>query len=205
MNKAPVPLDGGNLHRLIRVLTAWRTDPGYQDESGKPIDLPLRGAAPSLHQLCLIHGRNAPTRVIADAIVESGNAEWIGESDSRKIDKRLRYLHPVVTADEDSEEDIAILIQVMSDFMYSIQATLNPEIKPRPRFREGYFNDIDATKVDEVLMLVYEKMQIFGVECTELLKQYCAEEGKPVVRLGVGTYSFLGAPLFIGKDPEDEE
>lgn len=198
-DKPPVDLDGGSLHRLIRVLTAWRTDPGYQDENGVPLDLPLTGGDPSLHQLRLKYGRDTTTRAIADAVVESGNAEWIGESEGRHRGKMLRYVHPVVTAPDDSAEDAAILTQIASDFMHSFQSTFNPDITPRPRFREGYFNDISADKAEEATAELYKKIQAFNVECTELLKKYRAVEGEPTVRLGVGSYSFRDAPLFLDR------
>lgn len=201
LEKAPVEVSGGDIHRIIRVLTAWRTEPGYQNKAGHPIDLPLRGPAPSLHQLCLKYGRNATTRSVVDVIVKNGNAQWIGSNGSRVHGKELRYLNPVVTADNDINKNLAIFTQIGSDFLHSYQKMLDPKLAIRPRFREGYYNDIAKDKADEALAELHEKMQEFNVLCTEILKKYRAEKGEPTVRLGVGLYSFRDAPLLLGKFP----
>lgn len=196
------PLDGGELNRLFRILTAWRADDGYQDVEGKPIDLPLRGPPPSLHQLCHKYGRNTPTRAIADALVRNGNVEWIGGSDERRQDKQLRYIHPVVTSEVASAQGMAIVTQHCSDYMHSLRVLLDPDKRVTPRFRQGYFNDIDVDFADDAEALVREEMQEFTIRCTEGLKKFRAAPGKPTVRIGAGSYSFRDAPLFLKIDPD---
>lgn len=197
------PLDGGELNRLFRILTAWRADDGYQDVEGNPVDLSLRGRPPSLHQLCHKYGRNTPTRAIADALVRNGNVEWIGGSDERAQDKRLRYIHPVVTAEVASSLGMAIMTQHCSDFMHSLGVLLDPDNRVTPRFRQGYFNDIDADLADDAQAFLHEEIQKFTIRCTEGLKQFRALPGKPKVRIGTGAYSFRGAPLFLKIDPDE--
>lgn len=197
LEKPPVDPLGGSLHSLIRVLTAWRTDAGYQDECGKPMDLPLRGGTPSLHQLCLKYGRHALARPMADVMVKNGNAEWIGDG------RKLRFLNGVVTAAFDTAEDTAILTQISSDFMHSFQQTFNPRIQPRPRFREGYFNDIDAERMEDALEEIHDEIQRFNSRCTRMLEKFRVTSEKKTVRLGVGSYSFRAAPLLIEQDQDD--
>lgn len=189
--------EGGSLHRLISIVTAWRTDPRYLDDNGNPIDLYVRGSTPSLHQLCRVYARGVPTRPIADALVKNGNAEWIGESEGFSAGKKLRYLHPVVTGEFATEEDIAVLTQTANDFGHSLQQTFDPTVNPRPRFREGYFNDIRLSKRDEAIAFVYGELHKFGIACTEGLKKFRSEPGEACVRIGVGAYSFCGAPLLL--------
>ena len=198
----PVPLDGGDLHRLFRILTAWRTDPDYLDEDGKPVDLPLNGSVRSFHALCRNFRRDTPTRPLADALVRNGNAEWVESGDPDERGKTLRYLHPVVTAEITSEMGMAIITQLCSDYLHSLQVLLNPDEPQVPRFRQGYFNDIDVDRADEAQALILEEIQRFTTRCAEILKPYRAEPGKKTVRLGAGSYSFRGAPLFLDDEPE---
>ncbi|HEX7030032.1 MAG TPA: DUF6502 family protein [Gammaproteobacteria bacterium] len=193
----PVAAEIDSLHRLIPIMTAWRIEPRYQDDDGKPIDLPVRGPAPSLHQLCRKYAHGVPTRPIADALVKNGNAEWIGESEGSRRNKKLRFLHPVITAAFNTVEDIIIMMQIGSDFMHSYQQAFDPRVQPQPRFREGYFNDIDINKVDEAQQYLYEEIQAFSLRCTEGLKKYRAAPGNPGVRLGVGAYSYRESPFFL--------
>lgn len=194
LEKPPVDPLGGSLHSLIRVLTAWRTDAGYQDECGKPMDLPLRGGTPSLHQLCLKYGRHALARPMADVMVKNGNAEWI--EDGRK----LRFLNGVVTADCDVLQNAMIFTQIGSDFMHSFQKMFDPNAQSRPRFREGYFNDIDMDRADEALAALHVEIQRFNTHCTDILKRYRADDGKRCIRIGVGSYSFRGAPHLLEEE-----
>lgn len=191
-----VPADGGDLNRVIRILTAWRTDEGYQDLTGNPIDLPVRGGTPSLHQLCRKYGRDTPVRAIADMLVKNGNAIWRA-SEGGVADKRLQYVHSVAAAESRSPADGAIMTQVGSDFTYSFQQAFDSAVQPQPRFREGYFNDIDVEKAGEAIDFLYREIHEFGLRCTEGLKKYRAAPGKAVTRIGAGAYSFNGAPLLL--------
>lgn len=197
----PAAAEIDNLHRLIQIMFAWRTEPRYQDADDKPIDLPVRGPTPSLHQLCQKHARGVPTRPIADALVMNGNAEWIGESEGTRRTKKLRFLHPVITAAFNTVEDIALLTQIGSDFMHSFQQTFDPRVQPRPRFREGFFNDIDVSKADEAQKYLYDEIQAFNTRCLEGLKKYRAMPGNAGIRLGVGAYSYRESPFLLGINP----
>lgn len=194
---SPVPLDGGSLHRVIRILTAWRTDPGYQDENGNPIELPLQGATPAFHRLCRKYGRDTPTKPIAEALVRNGNAEWVGNSEEKRMGKRLRYLHPVVVGEAWSQRETHILMQVTSDFLHSLQRMFDPTQSSRPRFREGYYNDVSLRKADDAIEELHAEIQKFSVKCTEILDKYRATSNEPCVRIGVGAYSFKKAPVII--------
>lgn len=191
----PVDPRGDHLHRLIRIVTAWRTEPRYQDSGGLPIDLPVRGNTPSLHQLCRKYARGVPTRPVADSLVKYGNAEWVGESEGTSTGSKLRFLKAVVTADFDAAHNVEIFTQIGSDFMDSFQKILNPAHCPRPRFRETYFNDIDIEQANEAMDGLHIAIQDFNQSCTDILKRYRAAPGKAVIRVGVGSYSFQAAPL----------
>lgn len=197
MARPPVDPLGGNLHRLIRVLTAWRLDDGYQDDAGRPIDLPLRGGAPSLHQLCLKYGRHTPARPLADILVKNGNAEWVESGGNGRAGKKLRFPTSVVTAALNPGEDVMLFTQIGSDFMHSFQRMFDPHLQPRPRFREGYFNDINTAKADEALAVIHDEIQSFNIRCTDILNKYRAEPGEPTMRIGVGSYSFRNAPNLL--------
>ncbi|HEX7046950.1 MAG TPA: DUF6502 family protein [Gammaproteobacteria bacterium] len=200
----PAAAEIDNLHRMIHIMFAWRNEPRYQGADGKPIDLPVRGSTPSLHQLCQKYARGVPTRPIADALVKNGNAAWIGESEGARRNKKLRFLHQVVTAAFNTVEDIALLTQIGSDFMHSFQQTFDPAVQPRPRFREGFFNDIDINKIDEAQKYLHDEIQAFNARCLEGLKKYRAASGDAGIRLGVGAYSYREAPFLLGITPGNE-
>lgn len=202
---AQTDTNGAGLSRLIRILTGWRTEEGYQDENGRPLDIPLRGNPPSFHQLCIKYGRDTPTRPIADALVKNGNVEWIGERGNHSRDKVLRYLHPVVTADINSEDDLNVLAQIGSDFMHAYQEAFDSKVELQPRFREGYLNDIDTDRLPEAIEFIHEEIQNFTVRCTDGLAGFRTDSAKPKVRLGVGAYSYKGAPLFVEVEESESE
>lgn len=191
-DERPVPLDGGNLHRIVRVLTAWRTEAGYQDANGRPIDLPLRGPAPSLHQLCLRYGRDTPTRTIADVLVKNGNAEWItGDDSAGRQTRTLRFISSVARADIPSEEALLLLTQYISDFIHSLAQRFSERGKPGPRFRQAYFENIDPERLNEARERLHEEMDIANRRFAECLEKFRLDNERGGVRIGVGSYSFF--------------
>lgn len=188
------------VNRLNSILKGWCNDPGYQTDDGKPVDLRLRGPRPSLHQLCMKYGRDTPTRPIADILIKNGNAEWIGESDDMSRGKTLRYRHSVVTAPSSSIEDIMILTQIGSDFAHSFEQAFDSNVEPTPRFREAYFDDIAVEHVAEALQFLNGEVQEFTSRCGNGLKRFRAFPDQTGVRLGVGAYTFQGAPLLLEED-----
>lgn len=203
--KPPVAADSGELNRVLRILTAWRTEPRYQDENGKPLDIRLNGSHPSLHQLRVKYGNDTTTRAIADALVTYGCAEWIDDYDVNAREKRLRFVQPVITADFNTVTDIEILTQAISDVMHTYQQAFDPRVQPQPRLREGYFNDISIQKLDKAIEFVYGKIQNVIIECVEELETFRAAPGEPGVRFGVGAYSFCDAPLLFGELLRDHQ
>lgn len=63
-----------NFHRLDRVLAAWQTRAGYQDENGRPRDLAVKGDC-SFDALARQCGRDIPVRALLDEAVERGCVE----------------------------------------------------------------------------------------------------------------------------------
>jgi len=197
---AQVTAPDQSTNRLIRILTGWRTDEGYQDENGNPRDIPVRGGPPSFHQLCIRYGHDTPTRPIADALVKNGNVEWIGDRTNHSRDKVLRFKTAVVTAPLFSMADIEMLKQISSDFVYTLQEACNDTVSPQPKLLEAYFNDIAESKELEALDYVKSEMTAFNSKIIEGLKRFRAKNEEPVVRLGVGSYSIRRAPLTLNNE-----
>lgn len=178
--------------------------PDYQDADGDPLVLPVRGGAPSLHQLCLKHGRDTTTRAIADALVRGGSAEWVTENDPAEEKARLQFKRSIVQEENFSETDIVIMTQVGADFSHSYQQALNPKIDPQPKFIEAYFNDIDPAKRGDAAKWARGEMDMFSRKIADGLKAFRSADGKGV-RMGVGAYSFEGAELILDKEQSDDE
>lgn len=190
----PLPMDGGDLHRLIRILTAWRTDPAYLNADGTPADIPLNGHGATFHVLCKRFGRDTPTRPIADVLVNNGNAEWIGGNGRRG--KMLRFVNAIVTPKVMQDDGVVLAAQYGSDFLYSLQQCFSTN-HPLPRFRQAYFTDVDPDRVDEARNALFTEMEIANQRFIECLKKFRAVDGKAGVRLGAGSYSFQDAPMLI--------
>ncbi len=60
-------------NRYTRVLTAWLSKTGYQDETGKALPLPFEGPAPSFLDLVRQFGGDVPPKPILDELRDRGN------------------------------------------------------------------------------------------------------------------------------------
>ena len=185
----------GKLHSLINILAAWRTEAAFLDDRGKPRELPLRGKAPSLSQLCRRYGRGATERAIADLLVERGNAEWCDEGSDRRQNKRLRFRNSLVVSHAASTEALYLLAQYGSDFFYSLKDRLDAGNSPGPRFRQAYFRDIDPERVNEAREALHAEMEMANRRYAACLEEYRVAPGDQGVRLGAGTYSFCHSPV----------
>ncbi|HEX4051880.1 MAG TPA: DUF6502 family protein [Steroidobacteraceae bacterium] len=82
-------------HRAARMLDAWHRDPVYLDSSGKPRDLPERGAAPSFEALASTHMRGAPVGALLRELYRAGAVDLLAD---RRIRVRTRGMRlPGVT------------------------------------------------------------------------------------------------------------
>lgn len=197
---APIEADGGELHRLIRIVTAWSTEPEYLDETGQPTDLPLSGPPPSLHSLNRRFGRCVPDRALADWLVTHGNAEWISSPEEQRLGKALRWTSPVLQPCAFTEDDLLVLGQMASDFLYSFQQALNPRSDEQPRLRETFYADIAIEHIDTALRALKEQQQMFNEDCDAILSKFRKPESSKTARIGVGSYSFCDAPTVLITD-----
>jgi hypothetical protein len=191
----PIDNDGGKLHRIIQILTAWTTEDAYKDEDGKPIDLPVTGKAPSLHALNLRFGRSVTDRSLADWLVDNGNAEWLTDPSTQHRGKLLRWKDPVVRSAMFSPGDLRILGQIGSDFLHSLQASLNPKVSDQPRLRQLYFLDIDQEKMTEAHQALKEAMREALDHFNEVLSPFRTQDHESTGRLGIGLYTFKDVNL----------
>lgn len=192
----PIEPSGGDLHRLIRIVTAWSTEPEYLDENGQPVDLPLSGPPPSLHSLNRRFGRCVPDRALADLLVKNGNAEWIADPSEQRLGKALRWKSLYVRSDKLSEHDVLILGQIASDFLQSLYEKLNPENPgEEPRFREIYFNDVPAERLPDVHAELKAAQDEMGKTFEKIMNKYRDASTSNGIRIGIGSYTFVGTPL----------
>lgn len=81
----------GRGYRAGRLIEAWHTDPDYQNAHGNPLDLPERGAAPSLAALVSRHLRGASCGAVLAEFMRSGAVESLPD---RRLRVRTRHALP---------------------------------------------------------------------------------------------------------------
>ena len=198
----PIDADRGQLHRLIRIMTAWSTEPEYQRD-GKPMDLPLTGESPSLHALNKWAGGSVPDRAIADWLVRNGNAEWLNDPNEH-FGKRLRWKDPVVSSQKFSMNDMKVLGLIGNDFLHSLQEAANSKVADQPRFRETWFSDIPRESMAEVhaelKSAVHDSMDQFR----KIIARYRDPDASDPVRVGVGAYTFKDIEYRMGPGSEND-
>lgn len=198
----PIDADRGQLHRLIRIVTAWSTEPEYQCD-GKPMDLPLTGKPVSLHVLNKRAGGSVPDRTIADWLVRNGNAEWLDDPDEHHFGKRLRWKSAVISSQNFSMNDVKVLGLIGNDFLHSLQEAANPRVSDQPRFRETWFSDIPRENMAavhaELKSAVHDSMDQYR----KILEKYRDADATNPVRVGVGAYTFKGVKCQMGPGSED--
>lgn len=171
--------------RVMRVLFAWRTEPGYQDEKGEPRILPLRGDAPSFETLAEKERRDVPPRAIADLLVAEGYAAWEGRS--------LRLLPDEARDDRpDPTNAMASLAGMCERFLASLDHACDDSRILRPRFREVVVDDVPAQLLDEIRDELHARIERFATEIEQLVEPYRNREAEERISLGVGSFSFLG-------------
>lgn len=74
-------------HRATRMLDTWHRDPVYLDSSGKPRDLPERGAPPSFEALAASHMPGAPRGAVLRELHRAGIVDLLPD---RRVRIRVR-------------------------------------------------------------------------------------------------------------------
>lgn len=191
--------EGRHLHRLIRIVQAWSSEPEYQKD-GKPVDLPLTGPAPSLHALNRRYGRSVPDRAIADWLVSNGNAEWREPPGEKATGNVLLWRHSVLRPVPFSSQDVMILGQHGYDFLHTLQESLDPKIDDQPRLRQIYFTDIPRERMEEAHTALKQVVQDAMAHYKRVLSEFREPDCTDPVRVGVGVYTFKGAELLEADD-----
>jgi hypothetical protein len=77
-------------HRSSRLLHTWHSDPLYQDNSGKPRDLPLRGPAPSFEALAARCIPGAAPRIALQELQRAGVLHLLADQRVRVHSRTMR-------------------------------------------------------------------------------------------------------------------
>jgi Family of unknown function (DUF6502) len=77
-------------NRANRLLQAWYSDPVYLDPSGKPRDLPEKGARPSFQSLSTTYVPGAAPGVVLDQLRRAGLVQTLSENRLRVRGKTFR-------------------------------------------------------------------------------------------------------------------
>lgn len=105
--------------RALRVLRGWRFDPTFQRESGKPIDLPMRGEQQSFLLLVKRHGGDVtPNSVLRE--LERMKSITITRSGKLKLCK------PTTRSSLHTIQQMGEFAQLIGDFSKTIQQIVEP-------------------------------------------------------------------------------
>lgn len=177
-----------------RILSAWFQDPDYLDDDGKPVVLPVDGAAPSFATLFSHYGGDTSQHAILKELISAESAEQL---DGGRIAVKRRYHMP-------GNVDVGNL-QFFGSNLFDHAATLNNNLSTdgRPKRLEGFAVDtqVDPSAVSEFRRFVDVRGQQFLEEIDDWL---CAHRVDPKdsktspIRLGLGIYAVEG-PLPEGK------
>lgn len=116
MSEPAVEEARGTFHRLERVLAAWQTQDGYQDDAGRPRDLAIKGEC-SFDTLARQCGRDIPVRALLDEAIERGCV-------ARQARDTLRFIHDSVAGPSISLEDLDRLGRQAGHFMMLVEQHL---------------------------------------------------------------------------------
>lgn len=186
-----------------RLLTAWYQESAYQNDAGLPVDLPIRGTAPSFQALHERFGGDVPATVMQKDLLRAGAVELQPDGRLRAL---TRYFMPLPM-----EADSVVRA---GDVLHTLGNTLTWNITRRAgttgRF-EGRASHpyIPAREVAAFRALLEQRGMQFLEEMDAWLSAHAvsanAIDAHPV-RLGAGVYQILeeAVPIVATKGLESD-
>jgi hypothetical protein len=177
--------------RALRVVQAWRMDPRFHDDSGRPARLPLRSGRRTFAALVKAYARDVTPMSVLTELVRLGAV-------SRSLSTNtVRLLSPRAHKQADAEQNMAELARLLGDFVSTINQRHAPDGRP------AFFSFKDS-----VLTLPQQAARfdrVFSSRAAALLDsfdQWIASQprkprrgGVPGARVGIGVY-------LVHNDPE---
>lgn len=188
MLAAASPVASSKTTDATRLLSGWHQDPDYIDDTGQPLPLPLKGAAPSFEALFAAYGGDTPEQTL---IRELRQANSIAEDDTGLL-LALRRYHMPQAVDEGA-------VRFFGTNLYDHANTLSNNLATdgRPKRLEGFAVDsnVDARDAETFRKFVDERGQQFLEEIDAWLAEHSIEPddaNASPVRIGLGVYAIEG-------------
>jgi len=171
--------------RALRVVRAWRMDPRFHDDSGRPARLPLRSGRRTFAALVKAYARDVTPMSVLTELVRLGA---VSRSPSTNT---LRLLSPRAHKKGDAEQNMAELARLLGDFVSTINQRHAPDGPP------AFFSFKDSMLTLPQQAARFDR--VFSSRAAALLDsfdQWIASQprkpgrrgGTPVARVGIGVY-----------------
>ncbi|HEX6930187.1 MAG TPA: DUF6502 family protein, partial [Gammaproteobacteria bacterium] len=154
----------GSFHRGARILNAWMREAGYQDGSGRPLDLPIKGEHGSLEWLVRHHCRDIPVRAMLDELIDRGCVERVGGD-------RVRLLRAELNGPALSAEALERLGRQAGQFMLLVNNAFG-DGEPATHFVEIAAGPVATEHRDVLHGRITETVKAFAVQMNRELSAH---------------------------------
>lgn len=186
-NDDPVP-GNAKYNRAARVISAWISEPHYQNADGQPLLLPFDGAAPSFGALVKQFSGDITLHTILDELIHVGA---VVEQENGLLELVARAYIP----DGDDAEKIAILGADSADLIATIGHNLKATPGQRYFQRKVNYDNLPCEVMPELRKIIEQKAQaaLESMNADLALRdrdRHPELTGKGRVRAGLGIYYF---------------
>ena len=181
------PVTKGPLNRATQVIAGWVRESEYQDTTGHPIALPLRGELLSFESLVEQYSGDITARAILDELLRVGAVE--------KVDKNtVRLTNQGYVPRAGETEKFEMLSNHFADLMSTGVHNITAPPKDARFQRQVAYSDIPQSIVDEFEQYSYEKSLELLIDFDRWLAQkkktLPIQTDEELQRVGVGVYFF---------------
>lgn len=173
--------------RVVRILSAWMTDPEFQNSEGNPATLPRQGQSGSFDALIQKHSGDMLPRAALDELMRVGAASQLKSGDiAPKTDAYL--------ADGDEDEGLSILGQDVALLISTIDHNLSGAEERRYQRKVSY-NNLPLEAIPEFKVYAEQENQKLLVKLNDWLALHDRDSnpeanGTGRMAAGVGVYYF---------------
>ena len=187
--RRPVPAESAaRQYDATLLLAAWHTDLDYLDPEGRPLRLPLNGAAPSLHGLIKRTGLTVPARDMVRYLEQIKAVRCVGQ---RYVPRRLAKAL-LGAGSLANRERLRLVVQLLRSLEES-----------RAERSAGHGDRTKAVTALESTEIPVRLRSVCRVQLTRDIQQFLRElqsrmlryeragvRGEPLVHVGIGVFQF---------------
>jgi hypothetical protein len=173
------------INRATRVIGGWLQDKDYQNSTGKPLDIPIKGDGVSFQSLVRKYGGDITAGPILDELLRINAVEYV---DDDKVKLLAEGYIPV----SNDLEKLKIMGISARDLLTTIDYNLSSPKHPRYQ-REVVYLELSQNSINEFKLISHDKCQKLLLELNDWLANKLdvdkrLETTEPRSRVGVGIY-----------------